>query len=167
MMSIEPPDTHYLSAAVGWLGLGNLAEAKVELSHLSTGLQHHPDVLEVRWMICAAEPHWEEALQVARELLVHAPDSSAGWLHQAYALRRVPGGGLQQAWDALLPASERFPEEPTIAYNLACYACQLQQLDLARQWLRRAMALGGQGPIQQMALADPDLQPLWDELRSP
>ncbi len=56
----------------------------------------------------------------------------AGWLHRAYALRRVANGGLPQAWDALLPAAEKFPGEPVIAYNLSCYACQMQQLDASR-----------------------------------
>src|SRR3569833_1104759 len=117
MTPIEPPDSHYLSHAVGWLELGNAAEAKAELGHLNAGLQNHPDVLEVRWAICAEEANWPEGLQVARELLVRAPERASGWLHQAYALRRVPGGGLQQAWDALLPAAEEFPAEPTVAYN--------------------------------------------------
>ncbi len=165
MPPIEPPDVHYLAAAVGWLGLGNAGEARAELAQMSAGLQRHPDVLEVRWLICAEEQHWEEALQVARELLVHAPERSSAWLHQAYALRRVRGGGLQQAWDALLPAFEQFPREATIPYNLSCYACQMRQLELAREWLKRATAIGGIEPITQMALADPDLEPLWGEIR--
>ena len=32
MQSLGPPDTHFLSAAVGWCELGSVAEAKVELS---------------------------------------------------------------------------------------------------------------------------------------
>ena len=32
MQNIEPPDTHHISAALGWLGLGNIAEAKAELA---------------------------------------------------------------------------------------------------------------------------------------
>lgn len=145
--------------------MGNLAEAKAELAQLSPGLQHHPDVLEVRWAICAEEKNWLEGLQIARELLLRAPERASAWLHQAYALRRVPGGGLQQAWDALLPAAEEFPEEPTVAYNLACYACQRKELESAMRWLRRAIAVGGKEPIRQMALADSDLEPLWEEIR--
>ena len=94
-----------------------------------------------------------------------APKRSSGWLHQAYALRRVPDGGVQKAWEALLPASDKFPTEPTIPFNLSCYACQLQQLDTARDWLKRAVAVGGKEKIKQMALQDSDLEPLWDEIR--
>jgi len=94
-----------------------------------------------------------------------APDAAAGWLHRAYALRRVDAGGLAQAWDALLPAADKFPAEPVIAFNLSCYACQLQELDDARAWLKRAAAAGKE-VIKKMALEDDDLQPLWAEIET-
>lgn len=166
MQPIEPPDIHYLSAAVGWLELGNAAEARAELAHISAALQEHPDVLEVRWLLCAGDKLWEEGLEIARALLHTAPERVSGWLHQAYALRRVRDGSVKQACDALLPVADKFPEEPTVPYNLACYACQMQQLEAARAWLKRAAAIGGKEQIKQMALADPDLEPLWGELRA-
>ena len=165
MQKLEPPDTHYFIAAIGWLELGNLAEAQAELAQISPAQQEHPDVLEVRWLVSAEQKHWEEGLQIAQALLRRAPKRSSGWLHQAYALRRVPEGGLQKAWEALLPASDKFPKEPTIPFNLSCYACQLQQLDAARDWLKRAVAVGGKEKIKLMALKDADLEPLWDEIR--
>ena len=58
-----------------------------------------------------------------------------------------------------------FPAEPIIAYNLSCYACQMQQLDIARHWLNRAVAAGQKEAIKKMALADADLQPLWTEIK--
>jgi Flp pilus assembly protein TadD len=166
MQPLEPPDIHYLSAAVGWLGLSNSSEARAELAQISAGHQNHPDVLEARWLICAEEGLWEEGLQAARGLLHHAPDRASGWLHQAYALRRVRNGSVKQAWDALRPAFDKFPRDLTIPYNLSCYACQMQQLEAARIWLKRAVALGDKEHINQMALADPDLEPLWDEIRA-
>ncbi len=104
-------------------------------------------------------------MQVARSLIHAAPERPSGWLHQAYALRRVPDGGLQKAWDALLPAYQKFPKESLICFNLACYACQMGQPDSALVWLRRAAATGGKEQIRAQALADPDLQPLWDQIR--
>ncbi len=165
MQTLEPPDTHHFSAAIGWLELGNPGEARAELAQISSGQQEHADVLEVRWAVAAEEKRWEEALQVAQALVRQAPERSSGWLHQAYALRRVPSGSVQKAWDALLPAFDKFPKEPTIPFNLACYACQLRQLDVARDWLKRAVAVAGQEKIQGMALADTDLEPLWEEIR--
>jgi tetratricopeptide (TPR) repeat protein len=167
MQPLEPPETHYLSAAQGWVELGNPGEARAELAQIGAARQIHPDVLEVRWFICAEEHHWEEGLQVARSLIQAAPDRASGWLHQAYALRRVGDGGVQKAWDALLPAFDVFPKEAIIPYNLCCYACQLNQLETAREWFKRALAIGGEEQIKLMALADPDLEPLWPEIRKP
>ena len=165
MQSLGPPDTHFLSAAVGWCELGNVTEAKAELDRIAQVLRHHPDVLEVRWLIHAQEKNWEEGFTVAEKLVEVAPRRSSGWLHRAYALRRVQRGGLQAAWDVLLPAFERFPEEPIIPYNLACYACQLGRLEQARQWLQRAVKVAGKERIKFMALNDADLEPLWVEIK--
>jgi predicted Zn-dependent protease len=165
MHKLEPPDTHCFMAAIGWLELGNPAEASAELDRITPAQQEHPDVLEVRWSAAAEQKHWDAALQAAQALVRRAPERSSGWLHQAYALRRVAGGGIQKAWDALLPAVARFPKEPVIPFNLSCYACQLRQLDTARDWLRRALAVGGKDKIKQQALEDSDLEPLWAEIR--
>jgi len=165
MPPLEPPEIHYLSAAVGWIGLGNLTEAEAELSHLGGAYQMHPDVLEVRWLIHAQQGTWAQGLQVARSLIHAAPERPTGWLHQAYALRRAPGGGLQKAWDALLPAADKFPRDMLFSYNLACYACQLGHLGDARAWLHRAMQIESAEQVKTMALHDEDLQPLWEEIK--
>ena len=101
----------------------------------------------------------------AENLIAQSPDDANGWLHRAYALRRARQGGLTQARQALEPAAEKFPEEAVIPYNLSCYACQLQQLEEARGWLHRALKVGKKAEIKRMALADADLEPLWDEIR--
>lgn len=165
MQQLGPPDSHHLDAAIGWLGLGNVPEARAELDLISAAHQTHPAVLEARWTMCAREKRWTEALDIALTELAAAPGDASGWLHRAYALRRIPDGGLSRAWDALLPAAEKFPTEPVIAYNLSCYACQMQRLDIARRWLQQAMNIGGQNAIRKMALADDDLKPLWAEIR--
>ncbi len=165
MVKLEPPDTYYVSGAQGWLGLGNAAEARVELTQVSAAQRRHPDVLEVQWLICAEQQEWAEGLEVARALIEVAPERVSGWLHQSYALRRVPGSAVQQAWDALLPVYSKFPKEPIVSYNLACYACQLGQLDAARVWLKKAFAIDRSEAFRQQASTDPDLEPLWPEVR--
>lgn len=166
MPNLEPPDTFYLSAAIGWLELGNLKEAEAEWAKINPAQQNRAEVLEVRWQILASANQWAEALKIARQLIGLKPDKASHWIHQAYALRRVTGGGLQAAFDALLPALEKFPKEPIIPYNLACYLAQLGQLDPAWQWLKRAMAMAKPAAVKRMALADPDLAPLWVRLRA-
>ena len=162
---LAPPDSHHLDAAIGWLGLGCAQDSRAELAAISPTNQKHPDVLEVRWTLCAHEKLWDDALKVAEQELQFTPGDAGGWLHRAYALRRAGHGGLPAAWDALLPAAEKFPAEPVIAYNLSCYACQMQQMDIALTWLRRAIHAGQKDAIKQMALADDDLQPLWPEIK--
>lgn len=163
---IEAPDVHHFSAACGWLELGNRAEARVELAKVSAENQLHPAMLDLQWTICVAEQNWDEAFRFARQLVATLPDEPAGWLHCAYALRRKTGGGLELARDFLEPAAEKFPEEPVIAFNLACYECQLQQLDKARRWFQRACVIGGEKKIHTMALADEDLKALWPEIQT-
>jgi tetratricopeptide (TPR) repeat protein len=165
MEKLEPPDLHFLSAAEGWMELGNPAEARIELDRIAAPLQGHPQVLEARWAICARAEDWPAALEVSQSLFQAAPDLSAAWFHHAYSLRRVPEGGLQAAWNALFPALEKFPREGIIPYNLACYACQLGQLDKARDLVKHAVKVAGKEQIKRMALSDPDLEPLWLEIQ--
>ncbi len=164
MQSVEPPDSHHLDAAIGWIGLGCADEAHAALSQVSARYEKHPQVLEARWSLAAFERQWDNALRIADEELARVPGDAGGWLRRAYALRRVNGGGIPQAWEALLPAAKKFPSEPVIAYNLSCYACQMAQLDIARHWLQRAVMIGQKDGIKKMALADEDLQPLWPEI---
>jgi len=165
VQGLEPADIHRLNAALGWLGLNAPADARAELDEIPAAQQLHPAVLEARWLLCAHEQNWHAGLAVAELELQSAPDDSSGWLHRAYALRRMDDGGLAQAWEALLPAVEKFPEEPVIAYNLSCYACQLNELDASRVWLKHAIKVGGKDEIKQMALTDDDLKPLWPEIK--
>src|SRR5688572_22582031 len=161
------PDIHYLLAAQGWLELNNAAEAGEEIARISPANLEHPDVLEARWAVCAAGERWEAGLEVAEALLRVAPDRASGWLHRAYALRRVKGGGLQRAWEALRPGYDKFPKTEVIPYNLACYAAQMGRVDEAWEWLHKAMeAAGDVDVIRTMALGDKDLNALWDRIRA-
>lgn len=164
MPPIDPPDSHCLLAASGWLELGCPTEALAELESLSESNRHHPDALELSWLVHAELRNWVEALAVATKLVTVAPERPAGWLHRAYAIRRVPEGGLQRAWELLLPAFERFPKETLIPYNLSCYACQMGQLEESRKWLRLALRIGDPKSIKRMALSDDDLRSLWSEI---
>jgi len=165
MRRLEPPDVHHFQAAQGWLGLGARADAQAELDEISPPNQQHPAVLELRWTMHAEARDWDAALAVARNLLAQSPGQADSWLHHAYALRRVAHGGLTQARAALEPAAKKFPDEPIIPYNLSCYACQLQQLDEARAWFQLALQTGKKSELKCMALADSDLEALWEEIR--
>ena len=165
---LEAPDIHFVRAAEGWLELGLPAEAEVELSQLSPDAKSHPLVLQALWQLHAHQRNWGLAHTIAESLVQVFPQDVNGWVHRAYATRRMNGGGLQAAWDALRPAVELFPDETIIPYNLACYACQLGKSDAARHWLGRALEIAGKQRVREslkaMALADADLAPLREEI---
>jgi tetratricopeptide (TPR) repeat protein len=162
----EPADLHRLRAVEGWLMLGLPDAADEEWRGLSPDARTRPEALELRWELCAARADWPAGLAAADELAARHPDLPAGWLHQAYALRRVAGGGLERAWAVLHEAAEKFPDVDVIAYNLACYAAQLGREDDAWEWYLRALQLtGDHGRLHGLALRDADLAPVWPRIR--
>ncbi len=165
---LEPPDSHLARAVEGWLELGLPDEAEAELDQLSSAAKAHPHTLDLCWQIHAHRKEWSLAHTVAELLVSVDPGNLSGWIHRAYAARRMEGGGLQVAWDALRPAAELFRAEFLVPYNLACYACQLGRLDAARHWLGRAYEAAGKSKardgIKLMALADPDLAPMREQI---
>lgn len=164
MTELSHSDLHHLRAAEGWLELGNAREAQTELDCLSAAIQGRVEVLQVRWDILAKFKSWEECFMVAARIIELAPDEVLGWLHRSYALHELKR--TAEARDLLLPAVKRFPKVETIAYNLACYECQLGDLGSARSWLHRAMKLHDPSELRSRALEDADLKPLWDEIRA-
>ncbi|HVK59562.1 MAG TPA: tetratricopeptide repeat protein [Candidatus Kapabacteria bacterium] len=165
MTDLDFKSAHQLNAVLGWLELGNVTEAREELNRIGAEVQERPDLLEVRWILDARQEDWPAALCTAERLVKVAPDNSSGWLHRAYAIRRVPEGSVEKAAQVLRPAMDKFPTEPTIPYNLACYECVLGNLDGARTWLDEAARRGSRKKIRTMALRDEDLEPLWPEIR--
>lgn len=145
--------------------LGNPREALAEIEQISAEGRISYDALLLEYQIWTEINNWREAHRVAQQMLKKWPNQAQHWLFYSYALRRVPSGGLQKAWDTLLGAADKFPKEPVIAYNLACYACQLEWLDKARAWLFRAIERGNKKEMLEMALRDPDLEPLREELK--
>jgi Flp pilus assembly protein TadD len=159
---LERPDSFHLEAAEGWLELGNPREAGAELDQITPSVRSHPSVLGVRWQIEAAVKNWEASLTIASEVTRLHPDEPAGWVHQCYSLHELKR--TAEARDILLSVADKFPTSPTICYNLACYECQLARLDQAREWLKKALALGDPKQMKLAALQDPDLQPLRDDI---
>ena len=152
------PDNLHLSAAEGWLELGNWREADMELENISPPQRAHPYVLEMRFQICAKAANWKRAVDISRTIIQTLPDNPWGPFHLAYSLHELKR--TQEAYDALRPAVEQWPDKHLIHYNLACYACQLGNLDEALDWLKKSIALAGKEDIRKQALSDPDLKTL-------
>ena len=142
--------------------MGNALEANQDLERISAAIRSHPDVLEVRWQVSAELKDWAVCIDAARAMTEVAPERPFGWIHFSFALHELKR--TQEAWDNLSAAVEKFPGEPTISYNLACYACQLGRRAEAEEWLQRAFQIGDTRRLKSMALKDPDLKPLWERI---
>lgn len=165
-VTITPPDSHHFRAAEGWLEFGLPNDAATEWERLSPTTRRLPSAIDLRWRIAAALGNWDHGVELGEQLISLAPQCADGWLRRAYALRRSPQGNLHRAWDALRPAADQFPEEETIAYNLACYATQLGRLDEGWEWFLRALAIStNSANVRRLGLGDDDLRPLWERIR--
>ena len=145
-----------ISFAQGYLALGMVAEAAAELDRLSTLDAQRPEATAVRLAILHEQKKWDEVRDLSRELVQRSPDEAALWVSWAYATRRAES--LEAAERILREAAVQHPIEPTIQFNLGCYACQRGDLATARVHVDRAIALDAKFP--KLAATDPDLAPL-------
>ena len=161
---IETRDVFCLRSAMGWLELGMPDEARKELQSLTTEVAQLPEVRGVQWSILAQEENWPEAEVLARDQVSEQPDNASNWINWAYALRRTEGCGIRMAYDTLRDAVDRFPKEPPIPYNLACYCVRMEEIDEAWRWLNIAAERSDYKTIRRMALRDNDMESLHDQL---
>ena len=145
-----------LSFAQGYLALGMVAEAAAELEHLTGPEARTPEVMGVRLAVLHDQEKWPDVRDIARELIQHTPGEPALWIMWAYATRRAES--LDAAEKILREAELLHPVEPTIQFNLGCYACQRGDLVSARARVDRAIALDAK--FNALAATDPDLAPL-------
>lgn len=156
-------DEQHLTAAEAWLELGNHIEANAELEKLPALLRAHPMVLGVRWRICAMAEKWELCADIGQALVDANPKDPAGWINRSIALHKLKR--TDEAFKQLEPAAHHFHSVEIIPYNLACYSCQLGNLDEAWDWLVQAFGTAkDEAAIKSMALDDRDLEPLWAEI---
>jgi len=160
---LGPPNSEHFEIAIAALSSGDPVRAHIELDKISAAFQAHPDVLDLRWNAHVMANEWDAVLNVGSKLVQIAPEDPASWLARSQALHRL--GRTQEAWDSLLPASERFLQHPLVYYNLACYASVLGNQNEAWRILQRALMYGEAEHIKQSALEEPELELLWPQIR--
>jgi tetratricopeptide (TPR) repeat protein len=62
--------------------------------------------------------------------------------------------------EILIDAEAKFPRRAAIPYNLACYYCQLGEMEKAKRYLKEAFEIDLNW--RKAALDDEDLRPFWD-----
>ena len=119
-----------------------------------------PEVLAVRLAIYHGLKKWELMREVARRLAQVQPSDVQWTVSYAYATRRAES--IAAAKEILLNAEPKFPKEAIIKYNLACYLCQMGDIQGAKNYVKRAFEIDSNW--RMAALDDEDLRPLWDSL---
>ena len=161
-MPLEPPDQRFFEAACGYLALELPLEANEELEKIDPFNRAVPEVLGLRVEIYRKLEKWELMAEIAKRLSEFQPDEVQWILSYAFATRRAVS--IEVAKEILLESVAKFQKEAVIFFNLACYECQLQQLESAKEYLRRAFDIDPEWRLQ--ALQDEDLKPLWDSLQA-
>ncbi|PYM12640.1 MAG: hypothetical protein DME18_10915 [Verrucomicrobia bacterium] len=155
MQELGYPERHHLNAAVGWLKLGDLAEAKAEADQVSWLNRFHPEVFIVRWCIHSRVGKWEAARDLARIFTRLFPDRPTGWLCLSYSLYKL--NRPLEAYLQLLHRIAAFPRVCAIPYFLACYAWKLGDFRGAGRWIAKFKSLGGGRKIKSGVLDHTEL----------
>ena len=145
-----------LSFAYGYLMLGMVAEAAAELEKIPAPENEGLDVVAARLAVLQEQKNWPALRELAHTFVQRAPGEAAAWVTWAYAVRRADS--LDEAERILLEGESQHPTDPTIQFNLGCYACQRGDLVAARARIDRAIALDAK--FVEAATTDPDLEPL-------
>jgi len=145
-----------LSHARGYLELDMLEEAAAELALLPPAELDHDEVLALRLILLREQSRWPEVCVIAAELVRRRPGNAEFWITHAYGARRARS--LAAAEAILREAVLAHPRDPTIQFNLGCYACQ--RGDLAEARARVAAAIAIEPEFRAAAATDPDLAPL-------
>ncbi len=160
-LELEWPASQFAWAALGWLGLGDWRSAADELSRIHPKFLAHPFVARIRVRLWLRQ-NPDLALALTNELLKVMPDEPECLIHRSFALHEL--ARTQEAYDLLRPTLDRFPENPTIPYNIACYLCQLGLFLEAHEMLIKSFAIDSGMSRRLRALSDPELAPLWPEI---
>jgi len=157
---LERPDWQYWQAATGYAELGMFLEADTELDKIDPFNRAAPEVLALRIAIYHGLEKWELMQEIAKRLAEFQPDDIQWTIALAYATRRA--NSIEAAEEVLRNAEPKFPKEPAIKYNLACYFCQTGDIERAKNYLKKAFEINLNW--RTAALEDEDLRPLWQSL---
>jgi hypothetical protein len=130
---LQPPDSIHLTAAQGWLELGNHEEAFEELEQIDATLRGHPDVLEVRWGIYASIEKWDYCLEIGSSMVRLDPARFTGWINRSFALH------------CLKRTKEAEPKARRLAIGVMVRAisCSKSRVNLRLRWTPLSRRLRG------------------------
>ncbi|MDP2324117.1 MAG: hypothetical protein Q8N51_08815, partial [Gammaproteobacteria bacterium] len=112
----------HLRYANGWLELGKLDEAALELEEIPAELKLDRRVLDFRCTLYREAAHWDLLADVAKVLAEAIPTEPQYWLDWAFGARRI--NSVAVAESILRRALVLHPKCALIHFNLACYTAQ-------------------------------------------
>ncbi len=151
------PFLRHLIAAFAWLELSAPKEAWTELEEIAPEDRHRIEVVVLRMQILQTLKRRETGAILGQGALGHYPDCGALYLITAYCMRRHES--LEAAKAVLLSGEHVLREEALWHFNLACYECQLGNIEPAKERLQETFRIDPK--MRKQALEDEDLEPLW------
>jgi tetratricopeptide (TPR) repeat protein len=142
--------------ARGYRELGLLKEAEHELALVPESHAAETDTLAEVAALSQELGAWPKLAAACQTLVRRQPEEVGWWIMWAYGTRRADS--LTAAEKILLEAEALHGANPTIQFNLGCYACQLGNLAAAQTRVKRAIALDKHFLL--LAQTDTDLEPL-------
>ena len=156
--TVQTDFNKHIKAAQGYLALGMPLEADAELDEIDPELRDYSGVLCYRLKVYRALEKWDLMQTVARTLTRREPGVPDWWVALANATRRL--GSVENARSILLKVVEIQSNVAILHYNLACYECQLGNVEEAKSRLKQAFELEPRYRVK--APEDEDLEALWD-----
>jgi len=145
-----------LNAAIGYMNLDMTDDALAELNALPEAERSRTEAVALRTAVLIRRREWDRALQLAAALCRTHPDHPSPYLDAAFCLHEMKR--TAEAKEVLLTGPHTLRSTGIFHYNMACYEAQLGNLGAARDYLGQAVRMDDR--YREMALNDPDLQPL-------
>jgi tetratricopeptide (TPR) repeat protein len=156
-MPLSADQQIFLTAAQGFVGLKMYLEANDELERIDPFVRYLPEVLAVRLDIYRALEKWELMQAVAKKLAECEPDEVQWIVAWADATRN--SDSLEAGRRILMDALENHENAAVLHFNLACFDCQLGDVEGAKASLKSCFELDR--GMRLKALNEPDLEPIW------
>lgn len=154
-----PPEIH-CQLADKFLSLGMHGEALIEVQKVAPQFRNSPFYLSIASQVSFATGRFGESVSLGRALLKLQPENPLNWSRLAASTRLVFGN--QASLDVYREASAAFPYDGSYRYSVASQLCALGRIEEAKAEFRVALKLAPS--IRQIALDDPGLSEIWEEL---
>jgi hypothetical protein len=161
-MPLSLCDLHHLEAAEGWLERSDHANCFDELERIDYNNRGDARELALRWKLYNADGEHVAAAKLALDIQNLFPDEAAGYVWRSVSLNKL--GCTQDAYENLERVACKFDGMGTIPYMLAVTACQMQRMDAAWDWLKRAFETEDSRELRLRALEEESLQEFWPKI---